>query len=79
MKSKFNNTELILIKAWAKDSNIKPDYVTMYRYPKAGIYAYRVLIADEKEYAYMDFLNPKQESFDTIALSRQLLHIFKTI
>lgn len=79
MKSKFNDTELTLIKAWAKDSGIKPNYVTIYRYPRMGTYAYRALIADENNYAVMDFINPKHESFDTIALSRQLLTIFKSM
>ena len=47
MKTKFNPTEITLIKHWAKDSNLKPDYVTIYRYPKMGEYNYRILISDE--------------------------------
>ena len=79
MKTKFNPTEITLIKHWAKDSNLKPDYVTIYRYPKMGEYNYRILISDENNYSAMDFFNPKHELFDTISLSRQLLNIFKSI
>ena len=79
MKTRFNPSEITLIKHWAEDSNIKPDYVTIYRYPKMGMYNYRVLIADGDNYSVMDFFNQKHKLFDTIALSRQLLNIFKTI
>ena len=79
MKTKFNPTEITLIKHWAEDSNLKPDYVTIYRYPKMGMHNYRILIADENNYSVMDFFNQKQELFDTISLSRQLLNIFKSI
>ena len=78
MKTKFINSEITVIKQWAKDANIHPDYITIYRYPKLGVFNYRVMIADEHKSSVMDFLNPNGELFDTISLSRQLAIIFKS-
>lgn len=79
MKVRFTNTEISLIKRWAKDAGITPNYFTIYRYPKQGGFAYRLMISDLQKYSTMDFLNPQAELFDTIALSRQLNKIFEQL
>ena len=76
MKTKFTTNELVIIKKWLKDASITPIYITMYRYPKQGACVYRLMVSDSQKYSTMDFLNPELESFDTIALTRQLSKIF---
>lgn len=77
MKTKFTNTEISLIKRWAKDAGITPNYITIYHYPKQGSFAYRMMISDQQKYSTMDFLNPEYELFDTISLTHQLSKVFE--
>lgn len=76
MKTKFTNSEISLIKSWLNDASITPTYITIYRYPKQGVYVYRLMVSDSQKYSTMDFLNPECVLFDTIALTRQLSQLF---
>lgn len=77
MKTKFNPTEISLIKHWLEDADIKPAYITIYRKDRDHNSSYILMIADSDKYSRMTILNQNEELFDTIALTRQLSNIFR--
>ena len=77
MKTKFNPTEISLIKHWLEDSCIQPAYITIYRKDRSHDASYILMVADSDKYSRMTILNKNEELFDTIALTHQLTNIFK--